>query len=209
MEIRRNPHLFVLILLPLSFIPWFFHGTLESWVLVLTTTYLLVPLILSFLMGFSLIELGFKAPSKRGWKLTAVFMGAAVVLGIAGTFFPSMVSYYPRFSVNSWSDFLKGELIMGIIMFAHEAFFRGFLLFPLAAKEGKLAIPIQDIPYTLVHLGKPAVEVPYSFFAGIVFGWLDLESESFLPSFLVHWIGSAFFDLLCVLAKEGLLPWIS
>jgi membrane protease YdiL (CAAX protease family) len=209
MRIRRNPYVMVLLLLPLSFVPRISSGSIVTWSLILISFYMIIPLIISAGLRFSHKELGIRIPSRHGWWLTGIFLFLAVLLAVGGTLIPSMVSYYPRFYMNSWLDFIKGELIMGVIMLTHETFFRGFLLFPLAGKDKKLAILIQDIPYTLVHIGKPAVEVPYSFFAGLVFGWLDVESDSFLPSFLVHWVGSAFFDLLCVLAKEGLLPWLS
>lgn len=110
----------------------------------------------------------------------------------------SFRSYYPLFSYNSWREFLFKELFIGVIMFAHEAFYRGILLFPLAKKNEWLGIIVQNIPYTLVHIGKPPLEIPYSFIAGIVFAKIDLKSESFLPSFLLHWIGAIVFDILCV-----------
>ena len=85
-------------------------------------------------------------------------------------------------------------------MFAHKAFYRGILLFPLAKKNEWLGILAQNIPYTLIHIGKPPLEVPYSFIAGIIFAKMDLKSESFLPGFFLHWIGSAIFDVLCVIS---------
>jgi len=104
---------------------------------------------------------------------------------------------FTRSSVTLW---LLKELLIGIIMFAHKAFYRGILLFPLAKKNEWLGILAQNIPYTLIHIGKPPLEVPYSFIAGIIFAKMDLKSESFLPGFFLHWIGSAIFDVLCVIS---------
>ncbi|WP_457750709.1 CPBP family archaeomyxosortase MrtA, partial [Thermococcus sp.] len=144
-------------------------------------------------------ELGLKFPNRRGLKLFLLLFALSTPLSLYGTTIPSMRSYYPIFSYSGPLTFLLGELGMGLIMLAHEAFYRGFLLFPLARKNETLAIILQNIPYTLVHIGKPGIEVPYAFIAGIIFAKMDLEGESFLPSFLLHWFGSALFDVLCVL----------
>ncbi|MBN1785495.1 MAG: CPBP family intramembrane metalloprotease, partial [Candidatus Methanofastidiosa archaeon] len=86
----------------------------------------------------------------------------------------------------------------GLLMLSTEFFYRGFMLFGLD-RLGKGAILVQAIPYAYVHLGKPMLEVYYSFFAGIVFGYIDWESKSILPSFLLHWTTSIIFDSLCIL----------
>ncbi|NJF24895.1 CPBP family archaeomyxosortase MrtA [Thermococcus sp. Bubb.Bath] len=185
-----------------------FGEGLGAWAAWLLVVYLAVPLVASKALGFSLREVGIKSPNKKGLRITLILLIFAAFLSVEGTLVPSMVAYYPRFAFDGWWGFLRGELIMGTIMLAHEAFFRGFLLFPLARKNRWGAIIAQDVPYALVHIGKPGIEIPYSLLAGIVFGWADIEGESFVPSFLVHWIGSAFFDLLCLLAKTGHLPWI-
>jgi len=81
-------------------------------------------------------------------------------------------------------------------MFATELFFRGFLLFGLSKRFGKWSIILQDIPYTLMHIGKPFLEIPYSAIAGIIFGSINYRSKSFLPSFLLHAIGSEIFIIM-------------
>jgi membrane protease YdiL (CAAX protease family) len=202
--------LLFLILLPLVVLARYspFREGLGAWAAWLLVVYLTVPFIVSKVLGFSPRDVGIKPPNKRGLRITLILLIFAAFLSLGGTLLPSMVAYYPRFTFDGQWSFLKGELIMGTIMLAHEAFFRGFLLFPLARKNRWGAILAQDVPYALAHIGKPGIEVPYSFLAGIVFGWADTEGDSFVPSFLVHWLGSAFFDLLCVLAKTGYLPWI-
>lgn len=111
----------------------------------------------------------------------------------------SFRAYYPIFPYRSAWGFLLGEALIGIGMFAHEAFYRGFLLFPLARKNRRAGIIVQLIPYVLVHIGKPSLEIPYSLIGGIVFAEIDLRSGSFLPSFLLHWAGAVVFDILCTL----------
>ena len=81
-------------------------------------------------------------------------------------------------------------------LFVTELFFRGFLLFGFSKKFDKWSIIIQDIPYALFHIGKPILELPYSALGGLVFGSINYRSKSFLPSFLLHAIGSEIFIIL-------------
>ncbi|ASJ00468.1 CPBP family archaeomyxosortase MrtA [Thermococcus gorgonarius] len=204
MILRRNSYALFIILLPISFIPRFFVGSLERWAAWLLFWYFLVPLAVSSAFGFRPEELGLRLPDDN-WKIFGLVMILAVVASFGGLFVPSMRNYYPRFAYLGWVSFFEKELVIGVVMLAHEAFFRGFLLFPLAEKNRWLAIFAQDVPYTLVHIGKPLPEIPYSFFAGLVFAWMDLKGKSFFQSFLLHWLGSAFFDVLCALFKAGLI----
>ena len=187
----------ILILLIVAFIPSRIPGTFNEWIAYLGFFYLLIPLIL---FRKELKDVGFKLP--KSWRSTLVLLGVAVIMSFLGLLDESMRSYYPRFPYSGVYSFILGELKMGVVMFLHEAFFRGFLLFPLAKKNKWLGILGQAIPYAILHVGKPPIEIPYSFFAGIVFAIIDLREESFLPSFVVHWLGSAFFDVLCTLASQ-------
>lgn len=191
--------LFYALLFPLSFVPWLIPASFWGHVLIVLVAYLLIPLAISTALGFRLSELGLKPPNRKGVKLFLLLFALSIPLSLYGATIPSMRNYYPVFPYSGPGSFLLGELGMGLIMLAHEAFYRGFLLFPLARKNEPVAIILQDIPYTLVHIGKPGIEVPYALVAGIIFAKMDLEGESFLPSFLLHWLGSAFFDVLCVL----------
>ncbi len=197
MKFRRNP--WVLYLLSLGFVPLIWHrgiGVFE-WAAYDFTGYVIVPLILALVLGFEPRELGFKLPNRRGWVMFILLFIASVPISFYGLTIPEMRNYYPIFSYSSTTGFVVKELVVGVIMFAHEAFYRGILLFPLARRNEWLAILLQDVPYTLVHIGKPSIEIPYAFAAGIIFAKMDLKGRSFLPSFLLHWFGSAFFDVLC------------
>ena len=196
---RKSPRVLFGILLPLSFIPWILGGDLTAHTAYVVLFYLLLPPLIGRLLGFEWREMGICLPNKSGWKLFALLFFLSIPISLYGTTVPSMKEYYPIFEYSGWADFVLKELLIGLVMLAHEAFFRGFLLFPLARENEALGIILQDIPYTIVHLGKPGIEVPYSFVAGIVFAKMDLKGESFVPSFLLHWLGSVLFDVLCVL----------
>ncbi|ACS89240.1 CPBP family archaeomyxosortase MrtA [Thermococcus sibiricus] len=175
-------------------------GNIYEWALYNTLFYILVPFTLGLTLGFKHEDLGFKIGKRDGYMLALALFLLTLPISLYASQLESFRSYYPLFSYNSWREFLFKELFIGVIMFAHEAFYRGILLFPLAKKNEWLGIIVQNIPYTLVHIGKPPLEIPYSFIAGIVFAKIDLKSESFLPSFLLHWIGAIVFDILCVTA---------
>ncbi|AEC51319.1 hypothetical protein PNA2_0403 [Pyrococcus sp. NA2] len=185
-----------IILVPLSFVP-LIAMSFRDWILSLLLFYLLIPGIVFKILKIPLKDLGFKMP--KSFRSTLVLLLFSIILSFIGTLFPEMKNYYPRFTYSTPLDFLFYELLFGLIMFAHEAFFRGFLLFPLARKNKILGIILQDIPYTIIHVGKPTMEIPYAFVAGVIFAMIDLKEESIGPSFIVHWLGSAFFDVLCAI----------
>ncbi|NJE84471.1 CPBP family intramembrane metalloprotease [Thermococcus sp. CX2] len=199
MRLKRNAWL--LYAVSLAFIPLAWHrgDNVFEWAAYDLFFYVVLPLAAAYFLGFKPRELGFQFGKKEGYKWFAVLFLLSIPISLYGTTVPSMKSYYPVFSYSGWVDFLIKELAVGAVMFAHEAFYRGVLLFPLARKNEWLAILAQDIPYTLVHIGKPGIEVPYAFFAGIIFAKMDLKGGSFLPSFFLHWLGSALFDVMCVL----------
>ena len=206
-RLHRNPYLLYSILLPLTLLAYGRGNDVYQWALYQGTAYVLIPLTLSLLLGFKPSDVGLHVGSKDGYRWALLLLILAVPVSIYGVTVPSMRDYYPIFHYSGWVDFTFKEGLMAVVMFSNEAFFRGFLLMPLAERTGNkwVAILLQNVPYTLVHVGKPGVEVPYAFAAGIVFSWIDLKSRSVLPSFIVHWTGSAFFDVLCALYKMGAL----
>jgi len=198
MQFRRNPYVLYALSIPFIIALRYSHGGLFLWACYNVLFYFVFPLALAYALGFRREELGVQIGRLSEYRWAFLLLIATIPLSIYGTTIPSMKEYYPIFSYSGPFDFFLKELTIGAIMFAHEVFYRGILLFPLAKKNEWLGILAQDIPYTLVHIGKPGIEVPYSFVAGIVFAKLDLRAESFIPSFLLHWLGSALFDVLCV-----------
>ncbi|NPA48067.1 MAG: CPBP family intramembrane metalloprotease [Thermococci archaeon] len=202
-----NPYLLYAVLLPLTLLAYGRGNGACQWAIYQGAAYLLIPLFLSLLLGFKPGDVGLRVGGGEGYRWALLLVILSIPISVYGITVPSMRDYYPVFSYSGWFDFALKECLMGIVMFSNEAFFRGFLLLPLAERAGSkwIAVFLQDVPYTLVHIGKPGVEVPYAFIAGIVFALIDLRSRSVLPSFVVHWSGSTFFDVLCALYKMGLL----
>ncbi|NJE75871.1 CPBP family archaeomyxosortase MrtA [Thermococcus sp. ES12] len=199
MRLKRNPWVLYVISLPFILAVRYSDGGIFRWAGYNFLFYFVAPLLLARAMGFERNELGVGIGKRTGYMWALVLFILTVPLSLYGTTIPAMKEYYPIFEYSGWGDFILKELAIGLIMFSHEAFYRGIILFPLARKNEWLGILAQDVPYALVHIGKPGIEVPYSFVAGIIFAKLDLKGESFVPSFLLHWLGSVLFDLLCVL----------
>ncbi|WP_437964271.1 CPBP family glutamic-type intramembrane protease [Sorangium sp. So ce260] len=51
------------------------------------------------------------------------------------------------------------------------------------------------MPFTLVHVGKPALEVLLTIPGGLLFGALALRGRSMLGPFLLHWTLAASVDV--------------
>ena len=134
-------------------------------------------------------------------KWVVVLLVVSLPIMYYGVGLPGFEEYYPRYppARYSWTAFVIFELAFGVLMFATEFFYRGFLLFGLAEKmDPRVANLIHAFLYMLVHIGKPGIEVPYSFVAGYAFGYVDYKGKSILPSFIMHWVSSIIFDFMII-----------
>jgi membrane protease YdiL (CAAX protease family) len=169
--------------------------------------YFVIPLLLFLTIGRErwrqLRSIGLSLGERRTTlRMTVTLLLLASLMAFVGLFSPSMTRYYPIWSTGgevSVADFAYNEFLFALIMFSGEFFYRGLVLLTLGRRSFWGAIVLQSIPYAFLHLGKPVIEVPYSFVAGLVFGWANLRSRSLLPSWLTHFMGSALFDALVLL----------
>ena len=172
--------------------------SLESNVALHGVFYFLIPL--SFALAFRLKpqQIGLSLDEPRKIVLySALLITISIPVMLYASTLPEFQAYYPRFSAPSLGAFAYYEFLLILSFAAFEFFFRGFALFQLRGFVGDWgAIIIHNIPYTLVHIGKPGLEVPYSFLAGLVFGYVAIRSKSFLPAFISHYSTSLIFDFL-------------
>jgi membrane protease YdiL (CAAX protease family) len=75
----------------------------------------------------------------------------------------------------------------GIAMFAWEFFYRGWLLEAFGRKYGTDAIWLQMMPFALLHVGKPEIELLSTVLGGAFFGILAWRTRSMLYGWLLHW----------------------
>jgi membrane protease YdiL (CAAX protease family) len=82
--------------------------------------------------------------------------------------------------------FIGYELLYGLYFLGWEFFFRGWLLFGLYERFGFNSILIGNIPFVLMHMGKPFPEALGSLVGGIALGLFALRARSFWYCFLLH-----------------------
>jgi membrane protease YdiL (CAAX protease family) len=119
---------------------------------------------------------------------------------------PDFGAYYPfyRQAGRSWLDFAAWEAIYLGQFVALEIFFRGFWL-RAARSLGASAIAVMVVPYTMIHYGKPWLEMNGAVVAGVVLGSLAARTGSVWAGVLVHSTIAVLMDCL-VLARRGQLP---
>ena len=119
---------------------------------------------------------------------------------------PAFLNKYPFYHITNSAQlqrFLVWEIIYILQFISIEFFFRGFLLHGLKHKFGYYSILIAVIPYCMIHFGKPISETAGAIIAGIVLGFLSLNTNSILLGILVHDTVALTMDL-CALWRSGL-----
>ncbi|MBR4749267.1 MAG: CPBP family intramembrane metalloprotease [Abditibacteriota bacterium] len=161
-------------------------------------------LIILFLFNEDKGAFGMRMPEnpKVVWSVCA----ALAVLTVLGSYLPSRLipqlqEYYPIFkhfreaenlffSANPFDmdlgRMVYAEVLYAMYIFAWEFFFRGFLTLGMARSFGLWGIMIQAVPFVLLHLGKPTVEVVLSGVGGLALGLAAYYCKSFLPGFVLH-----------------------
>ncbi len=181
--------------------------TLFEWIIFNSFFLSFLPLVLLFVLKEDFGNVGL---SFRRWKTLLAYAFVLVFLAtpfmVIGSRLPQFKAYYPLWppARTSIQNLILLEIGMLVLMFNTEFFFRGFLLFSLNdffksikfEKAFQASIIIHSIPYALVHIGKPGLEVPYSFFIGLVFGYRALKTESIITPLAAHWSSSFIFDMM-------------
>jgi membrane protease YdiL (CAAX protease family) len=159
-----------------------------------------IPVLFIKLCGRNLKDFGLSAGNlKLGLKYSIVIFTLALPVMFYGSRMSEFKDYYPLWkpAYGSFYNLILYELAVGVLLLSTEVFYRGFLLFTLNEKT-KYGNLLHACVYALAHTGKPFLEIPYSFFAGLVFGHVDLKCKSILPSFLMHFLGNIAFDLMLI-----------
>jgi uncharacterized protein len=94
--------------------------------------------------------------------------------------------------------FVIYELCVMVYMLGWEFFWRGYMLFGLKEKFGYYSVFIQMIPFFILHKGKPEIELFASILAGIILGIQALRSNSFIYSWILHWLVMLSIDTISI-----------
>lgn len=152
-------------------------------------------------------DFGFSLGRPRVWLRDLAI--AALLLAPVAVIAPSIPGLRPHYLpyrdlAGRLASFAVLTLGWGAYFFAWEWFFRGFFLMGLARRYGRLAIVLQLVPFVLAHIGKSTFEVLASVPGGLLLGWVALRGETFLASWLLHWLCASAINLSFVLAASGL-----
>lgn len=168
---------------------------------------ILVPVLVIVLwMGRRPADFGYRlrGVTSHAWLYLLMFVVMVPVL-VAASYMPAFQAKYPMYdnAILGWSHFGLWELAYGIQFMGVEAFFRGFMTFGLYPRFGYLSLFIMVIPYALVHVGKPPIEVFMAVPAGLLLGYLALKSRSWVFGALLHWAVGVTMDSLAIWQAGG------
>ncbi len=121
--------------------------------------YLIIPYIyIRFVFHEKLKDQGWTLRGIARFKVLYIAMILVVLpLVVMVSFSKSFSSHYPLYSEagDSLASLIIWELSYGLYFVVIEFFFRGFMVFSLARYIGVLSIFVMDIPYVMIHFGKP------------------------------------------------------
>jgi len=145
-----------------------------------------------------------RGTTEHAW-IYLVFFLAMLPIIITVSFTESFQNKYPMYAqaIMGWDHFVPYEIAYAIQFFGVEAFFRGFLTFGLFQRFGYYALLIMVIPYSMVHFGKPPLEVFAAIPAGLLLGYLALRTGSWLYGAFLHTAVGITMDIAAILQKGG------
>jgi hypothetical protein len=94
--------------------------------------------------------------------------------------------------------FMVWEIAYALTFVSLESFFRGYLLFTLAARMGWMSLFVMVVPYAMLHFGKPWPEAFAAIGAGLLLGALALMFRSFWGGVALHVAVAVAMDALAV-----------
>jgi hypothetical protein len=121
-----------------------------------------------------------------------------VLCGFLASCDPAVREYYP---INRHAGQMFGFHAISYAAFylGWEFHFRGFMLFGLRRALGDVnSILVQVLASSMLHFGRPAVEVYSSIFAAAFWGWLAFRTRSLASGTLQHYLLGAALDWFIV-----------
>jgi hypothetical protein len=155
----------------------------------------------------SLLDMGLRVSGLRAhaW-LYALFIVFMVPILLIVSRQPDFGAYYPicAHAGRSWVEFLGWEVVYVGQFVGLEMFFRGWWI-RTTRIFGVGAIFTMAVPYSMIHFGKPYLEVCSAVIAGVVLGSLAIQTRSIWAGVLVHVTVAILNDILA-LDHKGRLP---
>ncbi|WIV66044.1 CPBP family glutamic-type intramembrane protease [Natrialbaceae archaeon AArc-T1-2] len=138
-----------------------------------------------------------------GWRVNRVAIRNAVLLSLfvlpfylVGSTLPTIRSFYPMWETTTAPrEFVPHAVQLFFLALAAETYYRGLLC--VGVREiGFTAVFISPVVYMFHHWGKPPIEFLLSGPTDVLFGAVDYQSNSILPSVIAHGAGLVLLDWL-------------
>jgi hypothetical protein len=148
---------------------------------------------------------------RRALRNTVALAVFVVPFYVVGSSLPSVRAFYPMWqTAPALSLFLPHAAQQFAVVVAAETYYRGLLCVSVRDLGPKAAF-ISPVLYALHHVGKPPIELLLSGPTDVLFGLVDYDADSILPSVVAHGLGLALLDWLVlhdpVLPPETVLGW--
>jgi hypothetical protein len=139
-----------------------------------------------------------------GWRVDRRAVRNAVLVALfvlpfylVGSALPSIRAYYPMWETSTaLGSFLPHALQQLVVVVAAETYYRGLLCVGVRDELGFKSVFISPVVYALHHVGKPPIELILSGPTDVLFGAVDYDANSILPSIVAHGLGLALLDWL-------------
>jgi len=135
-----------------------------------------------FILRENPLDFGLRVGNYKLWGFyVAITVLTAIPVLYIGSLFSSIGKYYTK-PFDYYSFFTQ----MVPLLFFWEYILRGFLLFGLKERFKEASILIQMVPFVLLHIGKPEIEILMCIPMGLWFGYMAYRGKSFWPAFITH-----------------------
>jgi hypothetical protein len=133
---------------------------------------------------------------RRAIRNTLALAAFVTPFYVVGSSLPSVRAFYPMWETSSaLPAFLPHAAQQLVVVIAAETYYRGLLC--VGVRElGPISAFISPVVYALHHVGKPPVELALSGPTDVLFGLVDYDADSILPSVVAHGLGLALLDWL-------------
>lgn len=165
------------------------------------------------------MTLGLVYGRRVGWRVDRRALRNAVVLAavvlpfyLLGSTLPTVREFYPMFETSpALGAFVPHAVQLFLLALAAETYFRGLLC--VGVRDlGFKCVFISPVVYAALHAGKPPIELVLSGPTDVLFGAVDYDANSILPSVVAHGGGLVLLDWLVlhdpVVPSQQVLDWL-
>ncbi|PSP87443.1 CPBP family intramembrane metalloprotease [Halobacteriales archaeon QS_4_69_34] len=149
---------------------------------------------------------------RRALRNTLLLAAFVLPFYLVGSSLPGVRAFYPMWETSAApADFLVHATKQFTVVLAAETYYRGLLCVGID-DLGRKSVLVSPVLYALHHVGKPPVELLLAGPTDVLFGLVDYESGSILPSVVAHGLGLTLLDWLVLhpplLAPATVVRWL-